>query len=332
MKQVGVPLSVSFLNVFIKALCMKKETVDHALRVFREIPDHGCIPDSYTYGTLINGLCKLGKISEAKDLFEEMDAKDCSPTIVTYTSLIHGSCLSNILDEAMELFEEISRKGIKPNMVTFSSLMDGLCKGGCSLQALKLREKMVGKRFSANTIIYNNLVSGLCKEGKVLDAVQTLDRMKLQGLKLDGVLYGRLVNSLCNSSMFQEVANLLNEMVPGGMLPIHVSWSLHVNNHNMVVSGLCTKKDLNRAFQINLSTRTKHISVDCKTYKYLVGCFSKKGDVYKASQIVNDMLLEGSIHDEWNVVVCGFLHPTKVKEAADVVYIELIDNFLETRV
>ncbi|KAF6155506.1 hypothetical protein GIB67_017861 [Kingdonia uniflora] len=298
MKQVGVPPSVSFLNVFIKALYLKKETVDDALQVFREIPDHGCIPDSYTYGTLINGLCKLGKISEAKELFEEMDAKDCSPTVVTYTSLIHGSCLSNILDEAMELFEEMSRKGIEPNMVTFSSLMDGLCKGGRSLQALKLREKMIGKRFSTNTIIYNNLVSGLCKEGKVPDA---------------------------------EVANLLDEMVPGGIFPIHVSWSLQVNSHNMVVSGLCTEKDLNRAFQINLNTRTKHISVDSETYKYLVGCFSKKGDVYKVSQIVNEMLLEGSIPDEWNAVVCGFLHRTKVKEAADVVYVELIGNFLETR-
>ncbi|KAF6136444.1 hypothetical protein GIB67_028663 [Kingdonia uniflora] len=278
MKQVGVPPSVSFLNVFIKALCMKKETMDDALRVFRGIPDHGCIPDSYTYQ----------KISEAKELFEEMDAKDCSPTVVTYTSLIHGLCLSIILNEAMELFEEMSRKGIEPNMVTFSSLMDGLCKGGCSLHALKLREKMVGKRFSANTIIYNNLVNGLRKEGKVPDAVQILDKIKLQGLKPDGVLYGMLVNSLCNYSMFQEVANLLDEMVPGRMLPIH-------------------------------------------TYKYLVGCFSKKGDVYKASQIVNEMLLEGSIPDKWNSVVYGFLHRTKEKEAADVVYVELIDNFLETR-
>ncbi|KAF6147797.1 hypothetical protein GIB67_001419 [Kingdonia uniflora] len=299
---------------------MKKETLDDALRGFREIPNHGCIPDSYTYGTLINGLCKLGKISEAKELFREMNAKVYSPIVATCTSLLHRPCLSNILDEAMELCKEMSRKGIKPNVVTFSSLMDGLCNGRRSLQALKLLEKMAGKRFSDNIIIYNNIVSGLCKEGKVQDAVQILDRMKLQGLKPYGVLYGRLVNSLCNSSKFQEVTNLLNEMVPGGMLPIHVSWRLHVNNHNMVVSRLCTEKDLNRAFKINLSTRTKHISVDSETYKSLVGCFSKKGYVYKASQIVNEMLLEGSIPDEciWIAVVCGFLLHTKVKEAAEV--------------
>ncbi|KAF6149029.1 hypothetical protein GIB67_030496 [Kingdonia uniflora] len=259
MKKVGVPPSVFFLNVFIKALCMKKETVDDVLWVFREIPDHGCIPNSYTYGTLINGLCKLRKNNEAKELFREMDAKGFSPTVVTYTSFIHGPCLLNILDEAMELLEEISRKGIEPNVVTFSSLMDGLCKGGRSLQALKLLEKMAGKRFSATIIIYNNLVSGLCKEGKVLDVVHILDRIKLQGLKPDGVLYGRLVNSLCSSSKFHEVANLLDEMVPGGMLPTHIR------------------------------------------------------DVYKASHIINEMLLEGYIPEEciWNVVVCGFLHRTK---------------------
>ncbi|KAF6151100.1 hypothetical protein GIB67_042435 [Kingdonia uniflora] len=224
-----------------------------------EIPDHGCTPDSYTYATLVNELCKLGKISEAKELFREVDAKGCSPTIVTYTSLIHRSCLSNILNEAMKLFEEMSRKGIEPNVVTFSSLIDGFCKGGRSLQALKLLEKMI------------------------------LDRMKLQGLKLDVVLYGRLVNNIFNSSKFQEAVNLLDEMVPCGMLPNHVSWSLHVNNHNMAVHGLCTEKDLNQAFQIYLSTRTKQILADSETYKSLMGCFSKKGDVYKASQIVNEI-------------------------------------------
>lgn len=66
------------------------------------MPNRGCTPDSYTYGTLINGLCRLGKIGEAKELFKEMETKGCSPSVVTYTSLIHGLCQSGNLDEAMD--------------------------------------------------------------------------------------------------------------------------------------------------------------------------------------------------------------------------------------
>ena len=81
-----------------------------ALRIFREMPNHGCPPDSDTYVTLINGLCELGKIGEAKELFNEMETKGCLPSVVMYTSLIHGFCHTINLDEAVGLFEHMKTK------------------------------------------------------------------------------------------------------------------------------------------------------------------------------------------------------------------------------
>ncbi|KAL5708432.1 hypothetical protein ACHQM5_019227 [Ranunculus cassubicifolius] len=331
MKDVGVPPSPTIINVLLKALCMNEGTVDAGIRVFEQMLHHGCTPDAYTYGTLINGMCKFGKVTEAVELFQEMQAKGCSPTVVTYTSLINGLCRSRKLDEAMGLLEKMCSEGIEPNVVTFSSLMDGLCKVGSSSQAMELLEKMITTRYKPNMITYSTLINGLCKEGNLLGAVELLDRMKLQGLKPDAGLYGKLISGFCDSSRFQEAANFLDEMVLDGVSPNRLTWTLNVDLHNMVVQGLCTGNSLNRAFQVYLSMRTRGISVNVKTFNTLVGCFCKKGDVHKAAQIVREMVLDGCIPDEetWTVALGGLGSRKKAREAADLLQNELMGESME---
>ncbi|GAV60339.1 PPR domain-containing protein/PPR_1 domain-containing protein/PPR_2 domain-containing protein/PPR_3 domain-containing protein [Cephalotus follicularis] len=330
MREMGVPPSITSLNVLIKALCKNMGTMDAAFKIFLDMPNHELSPDSYTYGTLINGLCRFGKISEAKELFKEMETKGCSPTVVTYTSLINGLCQTKNIDEAAELLEEMKSKGIEPNVFTYTSLMDGLCNNGHASEAMELLE-MMGKCHMPNMITYSTLITGLCKEGKLQEAIEILDRMKLQGLKPDAGLYGKIISGLCDISKFQEAANFLDEMVLGGISPSRVTWSLHVRIHNMVVQGLCTDSNSSRAFQLYLSMRTRGISIDVGTYHSLVKLFYKNGDLHKAAHIVDEMVLDGYVPDEgtWNAVLCGFWDRRKVREAAEMLQVELLSDFTE---
>ncbi|KAL6991113.1 hypothetical protein U1Q18_009232 [Sarracenia purpurea var. burkii] len=334
MREKGIPPSVASLNVLIKALCKNSGTLDAACRIFREMPNRGCIPDSYTYGTLINGLCRFGKISAAKELFMEMSAKGCSPSVVTYTSLIHGLCRLSNLDEAMGLLEEMKRKGIEPNVFTYSSLMDGLCKGGQSSQGMELLEIMVIKRHKPNMITYCTLIHGLCKEGKLREALEIFDRMKLQGLKPDAGLYWKIINGFCDARKFQKAANFLDEMVLEGISPNRVTWSLHIKIHNTVVQGLLTESKPNRAFQLYLSMRTRGLSVEAKTFGSLVDYFCKKGDLHKVARIVDEMVLDGCVPDEgtWTKVVSGFWDRRKVRVAAESIQIEVMGEVVEAGV
>ncbi|BFG27831.1 hypothetical protein CerSpe_141050 [Prunus speciosa] len=331
MRETGIPASVVSLNILIKALCKNSSSMDAAIRIFCEMPNHGCTPDSYTYGTLINGLCKLGKIGEAKELFNEMETKGCLPSVVTYTSLIHGFCQSNNLDEAVGLFEHMKTKGITPNVFTYSSLMDGLCKGGRSSQAMELLDLMVRKHQRPNNITYSTLLHGLCEEGKLQEALEILDRMKLQGLKPDAGLYGKVISGFCNISKFQEAANFLDEMVLGGVSPNRLTWSLHVRIHNAVVQGLCSSGNPNRACQLYLSMRSRGISIDMKTFDTLVKCICKKGDLHKAYRIVDEMVLDGCVPDEgiWSSMVDGFWNRRKVREPAELLQAELMSEMVE---
>ncbi|KAL6349814.1 hypothetical protein AAG906_001701 [Vitis piasezkii] len=249
MKEMGIPPSVAFLNVLIKALCKNSGTMNTVLKIFREMPNRGCPPDSYTYGNLFNGLCRLGKIGKVNKMFKEMETKACSPTVVTYTFLIHGLFRSKDLDSAIRLLEEMVSKGIEPNVFTHSFLMD----------ALDLLDMMVSRRHFPNMITYSTLVHGLCKEGKLQEVVEILNMMRLQGLRPDAGLYGKiitfqlylsmrtrgisidaktfdsLVNYFCNKGDLHKAAHLVDEMVLDGCIPDEVTW-------NAVVGGFWDRR------------------------------------------------------------------------------------------
>ncbi|KAL4334658.1 hypothetical protein GQ457_07G029250 [Hibiscus cannabinus] len=331
MREVGVPTSVVSLNILIKALCKNSGTMDSALHIFHEMPNRGCPPDSYTFGTLINGLCRFGKVNDAKVLFEEMKMRDCSPSVVTYSSLIHGLCQLKNINEAMKLLEEMKNNGLEPNVFTYSSLMDGLCKDGHSSEAMELLETMVSKRCKPNMITYSTLINGLCKEGRIQQAVEILDRMKLQGLQPDAGLYGKIVSGFCDINKFQEAANFLDEMVLGRTLPTRLTWSLHVRIYNMVVQGLCTKSDLSRAFHLYLSMRTRGISVETGTFETLMESFCKNGDLLKAARMVDEMVIDGCTPNEgvWSMLLGAFWDQQMVQEAVELFQAEMISEFAE---
>lgn len=226
------------------------------------------------------------------------------------------------------MFDEMGQIGVDPNIITYSSLVDGLCKGGRSLKAMVLLDRMVAERCLPNTITYSSIINGLCKEGRLLEAVEVLDRMRLQGRKPDAGLYGKLIEGLCDSGRFQEAANYLDEMVLSGISPNRVTWSLHTRIHNMVVVGLCKKKESARAFQVHQSMRTRSICTGPETFHFLVECFCKKGDVHKAACIISEMLVEGCVPDQdtWRTIMGGYWERRKVREAAELVWDQLVVN------
>ncbi|XP_072956709.1 uncharacterized protein [Typha angustifolia] len=323
MRQNGIPPTVATYNVLIKALCVAGGgSIDAALRVFRRI----ATPDACSYGTLIDGLCRHGRLDAARELFREMGDKDILPTVVTYTTFVHWLSHSGCLDEAIEVFGEMSRKGVAPNVVTYSSLVDGLCKGGQAMKAMELLDRMAKERCQPNATTYSSVIDGLCKEGRMKEAMEILDRMRLQGRKPDAGLYGKVIEGLCDSGRIQEAANYLDEMILSGISPNRVTWSLHVRIHNTVVKGLCRKSELNRALQVYKSMQTRGISTELKTFHLLVEGLCKKSNIEKAAQVVYEMMAERCVpdRDTWSTIVGGYWGRRKVRDAADQMWNELV--------
>ncbi|KAJ3670689.1 hypothetical protein LUZ60_008115 [Juncus effusus] len=313
--------TVGTYNVMLKALCVMG-SLDKGMKLFRTMAER----DVCSYNTLIDGMCRNGRLSEARELFDEMLERNVVPTVVTYTTLLHWLLKSGDLDDALEVFAEMDQRGLLPNVVTYSSFIDGLCKNGESIKAVELLNRMIKERIMPNAIIYSSIINGLCKEDKLNEAIEIFDRMRLQGKKPDTGLFSKIIIGLCNSGRAKESANYLDELVISNISPNRVTWSLHVKIHNMVILGLCEKRELARAFQVYQSTRTRGISVEPTTFKILVEYLCSKRDNERASRVVFDMLTERCLPEKetWNDLISVYWKKKKVKEEAERILSHLI--------
>lgn len=80
------------------------------MKFFHRMSDHGCAPDSITYGALISGLCKQSKLDEAGRLHDAMIEKGLTPCEVTQVTLAYEYCKIDDGCPAMVVLERLEKK------------------------------------------------------------------------------------------------------------------------------------------------------------------------------------------------------------------------------
>ncbi|KAL5556581.1 hypothetical protein UlMin_038817 [Ulmus minor] len=100
-------------SIFIDAPC-KRESLKEAHALFDFLKEKGIKPNEVIYTSLIDGM--LGD--------------DCLPNSYTYNVLIDGLCREKRVQEASFLVETMLRKGVKPIILTYTVLIKEMLKGG----------------------------------------------------------------------------------------------------------------------------------------------------------------------------------------------------------
>ncbi|KAI7750509.1 hypothetical protein M8C21_004897, partial [Ambrosia artemisiifolia] len=153
-------------NVAIAGLC-KLGKIEDAKRFISLLLQKGFVPDVFTYCTLIHALSSAGEVDKAFKLRDEMLTKGLVPDITTYNALLNGLCKSGNLDRAVRLFHKLSSKGVSPNVITYNTLIDGFNKTGNTRKALELKEKMVQEGIIPSDATYSCLINRVHKNGEV---------------------------------------------------------------------------------------------------------------------------------------------------------------------
>ncbi|PNX86180.1 pentatricopeptide repeat-containing protein, partial [Trifolium pratense] len=133
------------------------------------------IPDVVTYSSLIDGLCKSGRIEYALELVDEMRCREVIPNVVTYNSLINCLCKSGRIKYALELVDEMRCRKIIPDVVTYNSLIDG----GRMEDARKVFEDLLVKGYDLNVYTYTVMIKGFCNDGLFDEALTMNDKLKI---------------------------------------------------------------------------------------------------------------------------------------------------------
>jgi pentatricopeptide repeat protein len=155
----------------IRGLCLDGK-LPQALNFFNADVRKGFHPDIFNYGTLIDGLCKIGDAHYALVLLQHMDkVGKCQAGIVENNTIIDSVCKTNQVDKAMEMFSCMIHKGITPNVVTYTTLIHGVCSIGRFKKGERLLTEMINKNISPNvrtfSISPNSLMDGYCLDGEV---------------------------------------------------------------------------------------------------------------------------------------------------------------------
>ena len=81
--------------------------IDAAVRLFREMLSNEVRPGIITYNTVLHGLFRSGKFSEAKELYLNMIKSGMQLNIYTYNIILNGLCKTKCVDEAFKIFQSL---------------------------------------------------------------------------------------------------------------------------------------------------------------------------------------------------------------------------------
>lgn len=206
--------------------------VEEGFRFFKEMSRFGCSPDLVTYNTLVDGLCRAGKVRVAHNLVKGMCRKggDLRPNVVTFTTLIKGLCGKRMVAEALAVWDEIGSMGLKPNTITYNTLVQGLSEAN---QFDKVKVVLEGNGgFRPDTCTFNTLMTARCNAGEVEEALKVFEEMPRLRARRDSASYSILIRGLCRVGRFEKAEQLFDELLKkdvlcrsGGSVPLVAAYN-----------------------------------------------------------------------------------------------------------
>ncbi|KAL0306147.1 UNVERIFIED_CONTAM: hypothetical protein Sradi_6032000 [Sesamum radiatum] len=113
----------------------------------------GFTPDSYTYSSLIRGLCLERMLGAAIDVLRVMEENGYGPDVDNFNALVLGLCKCQRTDLSLEVFEMMIEKGYMPNETTYTILVEGIIhEKEKELAVALLKELHVRQVVSQNTV------------------------------------------------------------------------------------------------------------------------------------------------------------------------------------
>ncbi|KAL8155977.1 hypothetical protein AgCh_001146 [Apium graveolens] len=214
---------------------------------YRSVEKTGCKPDTITYNTIIDSLCKDRHVDHALDVH-------------TYSILVDAYCKNGMTDDANHVVNTMIQNGVFPNVVTYNTLMDGYCLTGRMDRALEVLNTM-RTGIAPTDYSFNILINGYCKRQKVDKAIDLLRQMPAEGLKPDVETYNSIIHGLfqidglCKNQQIDEAISLFGLMESNGI--IH-----DIKIYNILIDGLFKNRKLDKARNIfdNLASRVMILS------------------------------------------------------------------------
>lgn len=278
---------------------------------FRLGDSNSKVPNVFTYGALVDGLCKAHKVKEARDLLDAMLAGGYIPNQIVYDALIDGLCKAGELDEAQHVFAKMSEHGYSASVYTYSSLIDRLFKDQRLDLVMKVLAKMLENSCKPNVVIYTEMIDGLCKVGKTDEAYKLMLMMDERGCYPNVVTYTAMIDGLGKAGKIDKCLELLREMGSKGCAPNFVTYRVLINH-------CCITGHLGKARELLDEMKQTHWPKHMAGYHKVIEGYSKEFIV--SLGLLNEISENDSvpIFPVYSILVNNFIKAGKLDVALEL--------------
>lgn len=239
------------------------DLITQSLHHLRAMPKIGVQPNDFTYNTVLDGLCEMGRLQEAEVLLGEMDANNISRTAVTYTTLIKGYCKKGEFGLAKRTLVELKARGLPLSDYPYSTLVKWYCKKGLIEEAEEVFEEMLQDNVAPKNQVFASLIHGCVAKGNLLKAERFFRRMGKHDCLPNVYTFGSLIKGFVDNRQLTRAEELLEEMKGA-----NVQRNEYV--YNSLVYGYCITKETDKAVDVIRRMKEDGVAISTTTYSIII--------------------------------------------------------------
>nr|ACF83168.1 unknown [Zea mays] len=209
----GFSRTAASFNTLIAAYCHDSGGMETVLRLKERMEREGLVPNEVTYNTIVHGLCKEGRMHQARRIVNEMRVKGVTPNTITFNTLIHSYVTLGDNEVAMKMHEEMMKAGLSADLVTYNALILGLCNEGKTWKASQLVQELCAAKLEPNASTFSALIIGQCKKQNPERALDLLNAMKKAGFQPNYYTYSILISTFSKNKDFEGAIDVLKDML-----------------------------------------------------------------------------------------------------------------------
>lgn len=197
-----------------------------AFELFDSMPRfEGCLPDKYTYTTLIKACCNASLYDQATLLFNQMTIAGVEPSIVTYNTLIFGYGKAGLFTEIEHVLTHMTSHNVQPDTVTWNTLIKVFGMHNKIPEMEQAYEGLLAQGLMPDMVTLNSLISAYGRAGLYGKMECVMDYMRRYSYPMDAVTYNTVIELYGKAGRIDEMESKFKEMKRKGVKPTCVTFS-----------------------------------------------------------------------------------------------------------
>ncbi|KAK4784809.1 hypothetical protein SAY86_019177 [Trapa natans] len=303
---------------------------DRAIQLFLSMHKHGCRQDLTSFNTILDILCKSGRVEMAyNNLFKVFKGRFRADS-VSYNIIANGWCLRKRTPRALEVLKDMVERGLTPSSTTYNIMLNGFFKSGQIDEAWKFFLQMKKRKCVIDVVTYTTLVHGLGVAGEIRRARNVFNEMTRKGILPSIATYNALIQVMCKKDSVDNALIVFDDMLREGYVP-------NITTYNVVIRGLCHSGYMDKAMDFMSRMHQDRCKPNVQTFNVVIRYLCAAGEIEKGLHLFENMGSEGDCFpnlDTYNILINSMFVRKKANDlvVAGKLLIEMIERgFLPRR-